>query len=129
MTGLEQKAKASILLIWMGVLAWVPYVALRLLGRDISVLPFLIVHILCITGGILLRRQASAGAPPPTRQVQRLKTISTVLLVLGVSVWGVYFGVQWLGVEVASVTPFLMAHLSGVLSGAAIKLFIFFSKP
>jgi len=109
-------------------LAWAPYIVLRLLQQDIPAIPFLGTHILFITGGIVLRKQASAGAAPPTRQIQRLKTVSTVLLVLGVSVWGVYFGVQWLGVEVSSVTPFLTAHLTGVLSGAAIKLYIFFSR-
>lgn len=125
---LERKAKISNLLIWIGVLAWVPYLILRLMRKDFSVLPFLITHIICIIGGIVFRRQASAGASPPTQQTKRLKTISTVLLVLGVSVWGVYFSVQWLGVEISSITPFLAAHLTGVLSGAAIKLYIFFSR-
>jgi hypothetical protein len=125
---LEQKAKLSSIFIWIGVLAWVPYLVLRILHKDFSVFPFLGTHIFFITGGIVLRRQASAGAAAPSQQVQRLKTVSTVLLVLGVSVWGVYFAVQWLGVEVSSIKPFLAAHLTGVLSGAGIKLFIFFSR-
>ena len=125
---LEQKVKLSKVFIWIGVLAWVPYIVLQILQKEISVFPFLGTHIFFIVGGIVLRKQASEGKAPPTQKVQRLKTVSTVLLVLGVSVWGVYFLVQWLGVDVTSIKPFLAAHLSGVLSGAAIKLYIFFSK-
>ncbi len=47
---------------------------------------------------------------------------------IGVSVWGVYFGLEWItGIE-REVTPFLITHLSFVLTGAGIKMYIFTSK-
>ena len=125
---LEQKAKYSNILIWIGVLAWVPYIAARLVQIDLSGIPFLIVHLIGVLGGIILRRQALAGAAPPSEKIKRLKTISTILLVIGVSVWGVYFGLEWLtGIE-REITPFLITHLSFVLTGAGIKIYIFTSR-
>lgn len=44
------------MLIWLGVGMWVPYFALKLSGAEISMMPFLALH-LCgvIPGSILLR--------------------------------------------------------------------------
>ncbi len=125
---IDQKAKYSNVFIWIGVLAWVPYIVARLVQVDLSALPFLAVHLIGVLGGVILRRQANLSGAPPSKKIQRLKTISTVLLILGVSVWGVYFGLAWLtGIE-REVTPFLIAHLSGVLTGAGIKLYLFFTN-
>ena len=125
---IEQKVKYSNSFIWLAVLAWVPYIAARVMQIDWSGIPFLIVHIVGVSGGIYFRRQASEGAPPPSAKIKRLKTISTILLVAGVSVWAVYFGLEWItGVE-RVVTPFLITHLSLVLSGAGIKMYVFTRK-
>lgn len=125
---IEQKEKFSNSFIWLAVLAWVPYIAARVMQIDWSGIPFLVVHIIGVTGGIYFRRQASEGAQPPSKQTIRLKTISTILLVTGVSVWAVYFGLEWItGVE-RVITPFLVTHLSMVLSGAGIKIYIFTQK-
>ena len=95
---------------------------------DLSGIPFLVVHLIGVVGGIYFRRQASEGAAPPPEHIKRLKKISTVLLITGVSVWAVYFGLEWItGVE-REITPFLITHLSLVLSGAGIKIYIFTRK-
>jgi hypothetical protein len=125
---IEQRAKYSNVFIWIGVLAWVPYIAARLIQIDISAIPFLAVHLIGVLGGILLRHQDPQNNAPLSKKTKRLKTISTVLLVLGVSVWGVYFGLEWLTGTEREVTPFLIAHLSGVLTGAGIKLYNFFNN-
>ena len=125
---LEQKAKFSNIFIWIGVLAWVPYIIARVMQIDIPGIPFLVAHLIGVLGGIILRRQASQNDAPPSPLIQRLKTISTILLVTGVSVWAVYFGLNWLtGVE-REITPFLITHLTLVLSGAGIKIYIFTAK-
>jgi len=124
----EQKAKYSNIFIWIGVLAWVPYIAARIAQIDISGIPFLIVHLIGVLGGIVLRRQAAEGAAPPSERIQRFKMISTVLLVIGVSVWAVYFGLEWITGLEREVTPFLITHLSFVLTGAGTKMYIFTSK-
>jgi hypothetical protein len=125
----EQKTKYSRILIILGVLAWLPYIIARLLKVDLSAIPFLILHLIGVLGGVLLRRNTEAGTNgEASRQIIFLKKFSTVILILGVSVWGVYFGLQWITGVSREVTPFLIAHLSGVLTGAAIKLYIFFSR-
>ena len=125
---IEQKTKYSNTFFWIAVFAWVPYILARLLKFDLPGWPFLIGHLVGVSGGIFFRRRASDGTPPPSKAVKRLKMISTILLVTGVSVWGVYFGVEWItGVE-RVITPFLITHLSLVLSGAGIKIYIFTSK-
>lgn len=125
---LEQKAKYSNIFIWIGVLAWVPYIVARIMQIDLPGIPFLVFHLIGVLGGIILRRQASQNDAPPSPLIQRLKTISTILLVTGVSVWAVYFGLDWLtGVE-RVITPFLITHLTLVLSGAGIKIYIFTAK-
>lgn len=125
---IEQKIKYSNTFIWIGVLAWVPYITARVMQIDWSGIPFLIVHLTGVIGGIYFRRQASEGSPPPSAKIKRLKTISTALLITGVSVWAVYFGLEWItGVEHV-ITPFLATHLSLVLTGAVIKMYIFTRK-
>jgi len=49
-------------LIWIGVLAWMPYVAMKYLGgMEVSVVPFLTAHLLCVIPGALLSRLARAA--------------------------------------------------------------------
>lgn len=125
---IEKQTKLSNSFIWLGVIAWIPYIIARLMKIDLPGIPFLIVHLIGVSGGIYFRRQASANAAPPSESIQRLKKISTILLVTGVSVWGIYFGLQWItGVE-RVITPFLITHLTFVLSGAGIKLYTFTTK-
>ena len=123
----NEKEKYSRAFIIIGVLAWLPFICGRLFNITLSAIPFLIIHLIGVTGGVLLRRDTDSNIEISPKR-KRLKNVSTALLVFGVSVWGVYFGLQWItGVE-REITPFLIAHLSGVLSGAGIKLYTFFTK-
>jgi hypothetical protein len=50
------RRRAGRILIWVGVLAWVPYMVLKYyLGHDVSPLPFLTVHLLGVIPGAYLR--------------------------------------------------------------------------
>ena len=42
------------ILIVLGVLMWLPYFALKLSGAEVSVMPFLILHLLGVIPGALL---------------------------------------------------------------------------
>lgn len=124
----EKKQKLSNIFIWLGLLAWVPYIGLRIFKIDVIVIPFLAVHLTGVIGGVILRRQSGQSGESDSNSRKIRKKISTVLLILGISVWGVYFLLEWItGVE-REVTPFLIAHLSGVLSGAGIKVYNFLTK-
>lgn len=48
------------------------------------------------------------------------KRIGALLIFLGVLAWAPYFYLQFIGEEV-TVTPFLAAHLSGVLPGFVLR--------
>ena len=125
---IEQKAKYSKMFFLLGLLAWFPYIFARAIQTDISFVPFLSVHLIGVFGGIFFRRGSESNGKKPSDKKLLLRRVSTILLLLGVSVWGVYFGLKFLtGVE-REITPFLIAHLSGVLSGAGIKVYNFFSK-
>jgi hypothetical protein len=125
---IEQRQTYSKYLIWLGLFAWVPYIAMRALRMEVMVLPFLLVHLTGVLGGAYLQRTSNSERHTVSEREQFRKTLSTVLILLGVSVWGVYFGLEWItGVE-REVMPFLIAHLSGVLSGAGIKVYNFISR-
>ena len=125
---IEQKAKFSKMFFLLGLLAWFPYIFARAIQTEISFVPFLGVHLIGVFGGIFFRKQSEDNESKPSQRKLFLRQLSTILLLLGVSVWGVYFGLKFLtGVE-REITPFLIAHLSGVVSGAGIKVYNFVSK-
>ncbi|MBI2938260.1 MAG: hypothetical protein HYY22_08640 [Thaumarchaeota archaeon] len=49
--------KIGILLVVIGVSAWVPYIALRLTGASPSIFPYLPIHLLSIIPGALIRQR------------------------------------------------------------------------
>jgi hypothetical protein len=125
---IEQRQTYSKYLIWLGLLAWIPYILMRALRLEVVVMPFLVVHLTGVLGGAFLQRASSGEQNTVSERERFRKTFSTVVILLGVSVWGVYFGLEWItGVE-REVAPFLIAHLSGVLSGAGIKVYNFLSR-
>jgi hypothetical protein len=55
-TRVSLQIKISNLLIGIGIATWVPYLPIKnLLNPDLPILPFLIVHLSGIIGGILMR--------------------------------------------------------------------------
>lgn len=124
---LESRAKFGKYLVWLGLLAWVPYILARALQVELTVIPFLAAHLTGVLGGIWMRRGGERPAAP-TKREKFLKQFSTILILLGVSAWAAYFGLEWItGVE-REIKPFLIVHLSGVLSGAGIKVYNFLAR-
>jgi hypothetical protein len=55
-TGVSLQIRISNLLIDIGIATWVPYLLIKnLLNPDLAILPFLIVHLIGVIGGILMR--------------------------------------------------------------------------
>ena len=112
------------ILIWLGVLAWAPFLVLVANDRPVSIFPFLSAHLAGVLGGAWLR--SSADRLEGLDKVQaaygrRRKLASKIMIYLGVLAWAPYFYLERaLGQEVA-ITPFLVAHLTGVLGGAALR--------
>ncbi len=104
-------------LIWLGVLAWLPFIALRIGSEKPSLLWFLPFHLLGVIGGSRLRSAArkEMGAPPAKKS--RLRALGHALILAGILVWVPYLYaklVLQLEMEVMNFLPF---HLAGILGG------------
>jgi len=123
MTPAHQRLLGAIL-IGLGISAWAPFLVLIGLGRPVSIFPFLGVHLAGVLSGAWLRNNAnqkeglSQGQTAPGR---KRRIASIVLIYLGVLAWAPYFYLdKFLNLD-TPVAPFLVAHLTGVLGGAALR--------
>jgi len=110
------------ILIWLGVLAWAPFLALAASDRPVSIFPFLAAHLAGVLGGAWLR--SSADRREGLNRIehgQRRRIVSRIMIYFGVLAWAPYFYLEKaLGLDV-EIGPFLAAHLTGVLGGAALR--------
>jgi hypothetical protein len=117
----DQPTWGSVLII-LGVLAWAPFFYLLSTGNDPSIFPFLAAHLTgVLSGGWLRSRGAASNAKDESRN---LRLTSTVLIYLGVLAWAPYFYLTRVaGLEMA-IAPFLATHLTGVLGGLGLRVYI-----
>jgi hypothetical protein len=112
-------------LIWVGVLTWVPFIILRFAGEKPNIFLFLPFHLLGVVGGSRLkaaaRRDLGEAAPKKTR----LRTLGHILVFVGITVWVIYFFVKLVLHVPVEVSQFLPFHLTAMLSGVAL-LFVNF---
>ena len=123
-----QKIRYSKLFIWLGVLAWVPFIISRFMGIDLNGIPFLIAHLTGISGGLYLRRQVAMEMPAPSERIKKLKRFSTILLIIGVSIWPLYYLIRSMSQNPLEIGGFLFLHLSFVIVGGSMKMYIFSSS-
>ncbi len=113
------------ILIWLGVLVWVPFLALIPLGQAVSIFPFLAAHLAGVLGGWRLRASADrleGIERAKDMRGRRRKIASRILIYLGVLAWAPYFYLDRVLGQETNIAPFLTAHLTGVLSGLALRL-------
>ena len=113
--------------IYIGVAVWFPYFYLLAAGQNVSLLPFLIVHLSCVLAGARLRADGSAKVASSSRET-RLRLASRVLITLGVLAWAPYFYISRVQNIETELTPYLLAHLTGVLSGLGIRAYLELKK-
>jgi len=113
----EQRAKLGTALIWMGVLAWVPFIVMRTVGYTPSLLWFLPIHLLGVVGGSRMRSAARKEIGVIKRKKTTLRTIGHSLIFFGILVWVPYFYLKLFTQTPVVVTQFLPVHLLFVLSG------------
>jgi hypothetical protein len=113
------------IIIWLGVAAWLPFILLTINKQPVSIFPFLALHLSGVLGGWWLRQSADridGLVQPNSTQGRRRKIASRILIYLGVLAWAPYLYLSKIvGVE-TSIGPFLAMHLTGVLSGVALRL-------
>ena len=109
--------RAGLILIWIGVLTWLPFIVLRASGSKPSLFLFLPFHLVGVIGGSRLRAAARSemGAEAPKKNTFR--TIGHGLIFLGILVWGVYFYLKLMAGQPVEVGDFLPYHLTGIFGG------------
>lgn len=107
-------------LVWLGVLAWAPFIFLRVIGEKPPFWWFLPFHLLGVVGGAHLRRLArkAMDSQPKKRSFYRL--FGHGLIFTGVLVWVPYFYLKYMALQPVDVMNFLPFHLLGVLGGLAV---------
>lgn len=115
-------------LIWLGVLTWMPFIMLRIAGEKPSLFWFLPVHLLGVIGGSRLRSLArkELGLPAPKKDMLRM--LGHGLIYAGILVWAPYFYLKYAAGQFVEVMNFLPYHLTGVLSGVVFLGLSYFIK-
>ena len=109
--------RLGVALVWMGVLAWVPYIFLRVTGQDTSPLWFLPFHLVGVIGGSRLRSYARREMGISKTKKNIFRVIGHMMIWAGVSVWVPYFYMKLAMHEPVNVMNYLPYHLTGVLGG------------
>ncbi|MGD8403445.1 MAG: hypothetical protein PVJ21_07280 [Anaerolineales bacterium] len=115
--------RAGLVLIWVGVLTWLPFIVMRASDMKPSLFWFLPFHLIGVVWGSRLRKKArkELGAEAPKKNIFR--TIGHSLIFLGILVWGEYFYLKLVASHPVNVVDFLPYHLIGIFGGV-IFLFV-----
>jgi polyferredoxin len=108
------------LLIWTGVLTWLPFILLRFAGEKPNIFWFLPFHLIGVVGGSRLKSAARRELGDSAPQKTRLRTLGHILLFSGIMVWVIYFFLKLVIHMPAEVSQFLPFHLTAMLSGVAV---------
>lgn len=109
-------------LIWLGVLAWIPFLVLIASGQPASLFPFLGAHLAGVFSGAWLRSSADKmEGLDKAEHGRRRRILSRTMIYLGVLALAPYFWLDKVLGQDVPISPFLAAHLTGVLGGAVLR--------
>ncbi|MGD2156504.1 MAG: hypothetical protein PVG14_04585 [Anaerolineales bacterium] len=111
-----KRKNIGMLLIWLGVLIWLPYLYLLADGQNPLIYPFLAVHLTGVIGGSRLRKLSSPKRYSKMRP--RRQIIGRVMIVLGAATWAPYLYQKEILNQPVEIAPYLTVHLIGVLGGS-----------
>ena len=111
--------RLGIVLIWIGVLTWAPFIVMRANGIYPSIFWFLPFHLTGVIGGSRLRTAARREMGQEAPKKNTFRSIGHMLVFLAISVWGVYFYLKLALGKPVEVSDFLPYHLTGIFSGIA----------
>ena len=109
--------RAGTVLIWLGVLTWLPFIILRIAGEKPSLFMFLPVHLIGVIGGSRLRSLARKEMATPARAKKKFQLIGHGLIYAGILVWAPYFYLKIFTQTSVDVMDFLPYHLTGIFGG------------
>ena len=110
------------LLIWLGVLTWLPFIVLRIAGEKPSLFWYLPFHLLGVIGGARMRSSARKELEIPPVPKSILQMLGHGLIIAGILVWAPYFYLKLIAGQEVEVMNYLPYHLTGVLGGILILL-------
>ncbi|HSO13772.1 MAG TPA: hypothetical protein VLT51_15460 [Anaerolineales bacterium] len=104
-------------LIWCGVLTWVPFILLRIAGEKPSLFWYLPFHLAGVIGGSRLRSFARREMmlQPAKRNLWRI--LGHGLIWAGIGAWVPYFYLKMVAGPSVNVMNYLPYHLTGILGG------------
>ena len=118
----ETRFRLATVLIWVGVLAWVPFIVMRIIGYTPSIFWFLPFHLIGVVGGSRMKSMARREMGTDLHKKTRLRTLGHLLVFVGIFVWIVYFSLKLIFHVPVDVGQFLPYHLTAILSGITVLL-------
>ena len=114
------KYRLGIVLIWMGVLTWLPFLVLRIAGEKPSLFWYLPFHLVGVIGGSRLRAAArrEMNLVPPKKNLFQL--LGHGMILAGILVWAPYFYLRAVVHQPVEVMDYLPYHLTGILGGISL---------
>jgi len=104
-------------LVWLGVLAWAPFIFLRVISEKPPFWWFLPFHLIGVVGGSHLRRLARKAMESPPERKNLFSIVGHTLIWAGVLVWAPYFYLKYAQAATVEAINFLPFHLAGVFGG------------
>ena len=106
------------IMVWLGVLVWIPYVLLISNQIETPLLPYLLLHLIGVLGGVKLR-----GPMTQEHSVigKRRRKISRILIYGGVMAWLPFYYINGVLGQEVDTTPFLFVHLTGIIGGVLVR--------
>jgi hypothetical protein len=106
-------------MIWIGVLVWVPFFALRIAGESPAFIVFLPFHLAGVISGARLRTIANRQLGILKVKRSGYKRVAHLLVIASILVWIPYYAQRLLALPV-ELEPYLNIHLIGIFSGTGL---------
>ena len=114
------KYRLGIVLIWMGVLTWLPFLVLRIAGERPSLFWYLPFHLVGVIGGSRLRAAARKEMNLVLPKKNLFQLLGHGMILAGILVWAPYFYQRAAAHRAVEVMDYLPYHLAGILGGISL---------
>ena len=104
------------ILLWLGVLVWAPFFALRIMGENPSLWAYLPFHLAGVIGGARMRTAARQKLGLSKEKRSGYKRAAHWIVIASVLVWIPYYALKLIG-QPAALNLFLTAHLVLIFTG------------
>lgn len=104
-------------LVWLGVLVWVPFIILRIFGEQPSMTLYLPLHLVGVMCGSRIRASARKELKMPSPRKSRLRSLGHLMMFAGILVWTPYYYLRVIAAKPVDVMNYLPYHLAGIFGG------------